>query len=264
MGEARLFQALSDPTRLRIVALLGAGPLNVTGIVKRVKATQPAVSRHLRILREVGLIRDKRLGKEVEYSLEAGRVREAAVWLGGLASPREAGVVAGEYKHVLGAGDGMVLEAVERGAGAAGAARMEAGAGGERRVEPHRRTTGKRMRLISPLVARRGMGAGGRAGKEESPKEPAKEPPQAAPAHASRDMDIATSGSKPRPAPEWQAAKRVRGAGIQAGGRRRRKRSSPKQPEHGTGPTPGPKQESPTEPAYIVGRGDDEMDDFLL
>jgi len=81
MAEARLFQALSDPTRLRIVGILAGGPSNVTGIVNLVGAAQPAVSRHLRILREVGLIHDRRLGKEVEYSLDARRVEEVSGWL---------------------------------------------------------------------------------------------------------------------------------------------------------------------------------------
>ena len=119
MGEARLFQALSDPTRLKIVALLGGGPLNVTAIVNRVEATQPAVSRHLRILREVGLIRDRRLGKEVEYSLETGRVREAVVWLGGIASSDRSGELPSE--------------------------------------SPGQSTT-RRTRLVNPLEARKGVG----------------------------------------------------------------------------------------------------------
>lgn len=93
MVEARLFQALSDPTRLKIMALLAAGPLNVTGMVKRLGCAQPAVSRHLRVLRDVALIRDRRMGKEVEYSVNLARLSDAAQYLRKLAGSVE--VVAG-------------------------------------------------------------------------------------------------------------------------------------------------------------------------
>ncbi len=69
MDEARVFQALSDPTRLKIMSLLGQGPMNVSGMVRRLRCAQPAVSRHLRVLKDVALISDRRKGKEVEYSL---------------------------------------------------------------------------------------------------------------------------------------------------------------------------------------------------
>ena len=69
MVDPRLFQALSDATRLEILSVLAAGPINVSRIVAQVGCAQPAVSRHLRVLREASLINDKRKGKEVEYSI---------------------------------------------------------------------------------------------------------------------------------------------------------------------------------------------------
>jgi DNA-binding transcriptional ArsR family regulator len=81
MVEARLFQALSDTTRLKILSLLAREPMNVSRMVAELGYAQPAVSRHLRVLREVDLIQDKRRGKEVEYSLNQTKVGEAAAYL---------------------------------------------------------------------------------------------------------------------------------------------------------------------------------------
>jgi DNA-binding transcriptional ArsR family regulator len=81
MVDARLFQALSDPTRLKILLLLSRSTMNVTAIVNDVRATQPAVSRHLRVLREASLINHLRKGKEVEYSLNLPKLRDAKLYI---------------------------------------------------------------------------------------------------------------------------------------------------------------------------------------
>jgi DNA-binding transcriptional ArsR family regulator len=81
MAGARLFQALSDPTRLKIMSILADGPMIVSGMVKRLGCAQPAVSRHLRVLRDVTLIQDKRRGKEVEYSLNLTQLAGTAKYL---------------------------------------------------------------------------------------------------------------------------------------------------------------------------------------
>ena len=88
MIDARLFQALSDPTRLDILSLLSDGAINVSGMVARLGCAQPAVSRHLRVLREAALIRDHRQGKEVEYSLVTETLAAAAEHLSKLAEAR--------------------------------------------------------------------------------------------------------------------------------------------------------------------------------
>jgi len=81
MVDARTFQALSDPTRLKILSLLGGGSMNVSAMVEKLDCTQPAVSRHLKVLREAGLIVDSRHGKWIEYSGNPSRVDEAAEYL---------------------------------------------------------------------------------------------------------------------------------------------------------------------------------------
>ncbi len=65
---AKLFQVLSDSTRLRILNLLQFGSLNVLEIQKILKASQSATSRHLGILRDHGLIQQHRSGQSVYYS----------------------------------------------------------------------------------------------------------------------------------------------------------------------------------------------------
>ncbi len=87
MVDARTFQALSDPTRLKILSLLGGGSMNVTAMVKELDCTQPAVSRHLKVLREAGLIVDARRGKWIEYSSNPLTVAEAAEYLKTLYGP---------------------------------------------------------------------------------------------------------------------------------------------------------------------------------
>ncbi|MBF0516215.1 MAG: metalloregulator ArsR/SmtB family transcription factor [Nitrospirae bacterium] len=67
-----LFRALSDETRLRIIKLLELGQLCVCDITAALELSQPKVSFHLSILKEAGLIMDRKEGKWVYYSLSAG------------------------------------------------------------------------------------------------------------------------------------------------------------------------------------------------
>jgi ArsR family transcriptional regulator len=75
---AEIFKALSDPTRLRLVKLLNdcqpgvcqGGPLCVNALAHQLGVTQSAVSQHLRILRQAGLVRGARRGTFMHYSLD--------------------------------------------------------------------------------------------------------------------------------------------------------------------------------------------------
>ncbi len=64
-----IFKALSDETRLRIIKLLEEGELCVCDIVAALDAVQPKVSFHLSALKEAGLIKDRKQGKWIHYSL---------------------------------------------------------------------------------------------------------------------------------------------------------------------------------------------------
>jgi len=66
---SRYFKAFSDPTRLRILGLLAVKEMTVNEIVKEIKLAQPTISRHLGILREAEVVRDRREGQQVFYSL---------------------------------------------------------------------------------------------------------------------------------------------------------------------------------------------------
>jgi len=77
-GVARIGKALSDWTRLRILAALSVRPLCVCEITKLLDAEQPSVSRHLGILRTAGLVEDRRDGRWVSYRLSEGPERRAA------------------------------------------------------------------------------------------------------------------------------------------------------------------------------------------
>jgi len=64
-----IFKALSDETRLRTIKLLEHGELCVCDIAAALQTSQPRISFHLSTLREAGLIRDRREGKWIHYSL---------------------------------------------------------------------------------------------------------------------------------------------------------------------------------------------------
>ena len=65
-----IFKALSDETRLRIVKLLEKGELCVCDIVAALDIVQPKASFHLGVLKEAGLIKDRKQGKWIHYSLD--------------------------------------------------------------------------------------------------------------------------------------------------------------------------------------------------
>jgi ArsR family transcriptional regulator len=65
-----IFKALSDETRLRIVKLLEHGELCVCYLVAAVDMSQPKVSFHLKVLKEAGLVKDRREGKWMHYRLD--------------------------------------------------------------------------------------------------------------------------------------------------------------------------------------------------
>ena len=72
--QSRLFKALSDKTRLKIMMLLDIREMCVCEIMVALNLTQPTASHHLGILEAVGLVKDRHEGKWVFYSLENKRV----------------------------------------------------------------------------------------------------------------------------------------------------------------------------------------------
>ena len=75
--EADFCSGLSDPTRLLILYALADGPRNVTDLANELDIAQPTTSRHLKILRERGLVDTVRQGSSIMYHLGDRRLIEA-------------------------------------------------------------------------------------------------------------------------------------------------------------------------------------------
>jgi ArsR family transcriptional regulator len=69
--------ALSDPTRILILYALNEGPRNVTELTVELATSQPTTSRHLKVLRDRGLVQATRQGTTVTYELADPRVIQA-------------------------------------------------------------------------------------------------------------------------------------------------------------------------------------------
>jgi len=76
-----VFAALADPTRAEIVGRLAGGPLSASEVVELFDVSQPAISRHLRVLREVGLVSVHPAGRRRIYRLEPAPLRDIDAWL---------------------------------------------------------------------------------------------------------------------------------------------------------------------------------------
>src|SRR5579883_93217 len=77
----RVFFALSDPVRRRILARLDAEPLLVSELAKPFDISLQAVSRHIQVLVQAGLVAQARTGRISRCSLVAGPIFAAAVWI---------------------------------------------------------------------------------------------------------------------------------------------------------------------------------------
>jgi DNA-binding transcriptional ArsR family regulator len=78
----RAFEALADPTRRRIVELLGDGERSVNELAAEFPVSRPAVSRHLRVLRAHGLVRARGDAQRRIFSLDPDPLAELDAWLG--------------------------------------------------------------------------------------------------------------------------------------------------------------------------------------
>ncbi|WP_040338750.1 ArsR/SmtB family transcription factor [Candidatus Blastococcus massiliensis] len=73
--------ALADPVRRELVALLAHGEVSAGELADRFPVSRPAVSRHLRVLREAGLVRSRTEGRHRLYALDPRPLREIDDWL---------------------------------------------------------------------------------------------------------------------------------------------------------------------------------------
>lgn len=82
------FHALSDPTRLEIVDLLRHGERCVCELVDALDAAQSRLSFHLKVLKEAGLVADRRDGRWVYYTLDTDALGELESYLAGVRTSR--------------------------------------------------------------------------------------------------------------------------------------------------------------------------------
>ena len=76
-----VFRAVSDPTRRAILDLLAEGERAVNELLSHFSFSQPALSKHLKVLREAGLVVKRAVGRQRLYSLEAQGLRSVAEWV---------------------------------------------------------------------------------------------------------------------------------------------------------------------------------------
>lgn len=80
--HAATFAALGEPSRLQIVELLRAGPLPVGGIAEQLGIRQPQVSKHLRVLKEAGVVASDAVARQRIHRLEVAPFDEIGRWVG--------------------------------------------------------------------------------------------------------------------------------------------------------------------------------------
>lgn len=79
---APLFAALGDETRLRLVHRLSSeGPRSIAHLSSNARVSRQAITKHLRVLSDAGLVRGARRGREVIWDLEPKRLAEAHMYL---------------------------------------------------------------------------------------------------------------------------------------------------------------------------------------
>lgn len=76
-----VFQAIADPTRRAIIALVAMQAMTPNAIAEHFDTSRQAVSKHLRILTECGVVKQEQKGREIYYTLEIEKMKEIDEWL---------------------------------------------------------------------------------------------------------------------------------------------------------------------------------------
>jgi DNA-binding transcriptional ArsR family regulator len=76
-----VFQAISDPTRREIIGMLAKQPLNLNAVAENFDISRPAISRHIRILTECGLIIIKQQGRERYCEAQLKKLKQVSGWV---------------------------------------------------------------------------------------------------------------------------------------------------------------------------------------
>lgn len=81
MNETEIFRALADPTRRAVFERLAQGEMNATELRQGIAISQPAISQHLAVLRKAGLVRERKVGRHVNYSAEPDGILPLFDWI---------------------------------------------------------------------------------------------------------------------------------------------------------------------------------------
>jgi DNA-binding transcriptional ArsR family regulator len=81
MQNRDVFQAIADPSRRAIIGLLAMGSLNVNAIAENFEMSRPAVSKHIKILKDCDLVKSRKEGRERIYQLKPQKLQELDTWL---------------------------------------------------------------------------------------------------------------------------------------------------------------------------------------
>lgn len=76
-----VFQAIADPTRRQIIELLAKEPMNLNAIADNFKISRPAISQHIKILNECGIIEVETIGRERYCKVQPQKLIPAFLWL---------------------------------------------------------------------------------------------------------------------------------------------------------------------------------------
>ncbi|GAB3905227.1 metalloregulator ArsR/SmtB family transcription factor [Larkinella knui] len=76
-----IFQAIADPTRRAIIALIAIQAMTPNALAEHFQTSRQAVSKHIKILTECQLVRQEQQGREIYYSLEIEKMREIDKWI---------------------------------------------------------------------------------------------------------------------------------------------------------------------------------------
>lgn len=85
-ATADVYRAIADPTRRAILDRLRAGPTPVNALAVDFKQTRPAISKHLKVLRDAALVTEARAGRERLYQLQPRPLQQVASWIEGYRS----------------------------------------------------------------------------------------------------------------------------------------------------------------------------------
>jgi DNA-binding transcriptional ArsR family regulator len=77
-----VFQAIADPTRREIIDLLAQQPMNLNAIAEHFDITRPAISNHIRILNECGIVAIEQVGRERFCKIQPDQLKEISNWAG--------------------------------------------------------------------------------------------------------------------------------------------------------------------------------------